>query len=339
MFQSLSAVQYLKVDIANNFGLDRENWDVRLAWFDAHEHELEALTKDAEETALYSAGVRAWRNHQKGNVNHYPISLDATSSGIQILAALIGDRKAAELCNIIDIGERADAYTIMYHRLLEKLGDSAKISRKDTKRSIMTSFYGSTAVPKEVFGEGPLLDLFNETMEENAPGAWELNQTMLDIWNPKALTYDWTLPDNFNVHIKVLGQETEYVHFLNKPYEVTYTVNKPVSEGRSLCANMTHSIDGYIVREMVRRCNYDTQQVQAIRNWMTDVFADEAEPDEGKDQLVLTLNDLALKTGMMSARILDYITPNNLLLVNQEMLKDLLDSLPAKPFEVIAVHD
>ena len=54
----------------------------------------------------------------------------------------------------------------------------------------MTSFYGSTAQPKNIFGEGQLLDIFTETMEEGAPYAWELNQACLAIWNPDAISYE-----------------------------------------------------------------------------------------------------------------------------------------------------
>ena len=33
-FQEFSGKDYLRIDIANSFGLDKEDWDVRLAWFD-----------------------------------------------------------------------------------------------------------------------------------------------------------------------------------------------------------------------------------------------------------------------------------------------------------------
>ena len=105
----------------------------------------------------------------------------------------------------------------------------------------MTAFYSSTAVPKRVFGEGALLDIFYETMESEAPGPWEVTKTMLAIWDNEALVNEWVMPDNFHVKVKVMGQETDYVNFLNKPYEVNYSVNKPIEGGRSLGANMIHS--------------------------------------------------------------------------------------------------
>ena len=80
-FQEFSGKEYLKIDIANNMGLDKEDWDVRLAWFDENESRLDTLVKQAEEPALFFAGITAWQKVCKGEPTGYPISLDATSSG------------------------------------------------------------------------------------------------------------------------------------------------------------------------------------------------------------------------------------------------------------------
>ena len=240
-FQEFTGKEYLKIDIANNMGLDKEDWDVRLAWFDENEHHLDTLVKQAEEPALFFAGITAWQKVCKGDPTGYPISLDATSSGIQLLAVLTGDRKAAALCNVIDTGHREDAYTALYQSMLDRIGDNAKITRKDTKAAIMTAFYSSTAVPKRVFGEGALLDIFYQTMQEECPGPWEVTETMLAIWDNTALMNEWVMPDNFHVKIKVMGNVTDYVQFLNEPFEVNYSVNQPIEGGRSLGANMIHS--------------------------------------------------------------------------------------------------
>ena len=134
--QLFSGKEYLKIDIANNFGLDKEDWDVRLAWFDENEARLDTLVKQAEEPALFFAGITAWKKVCKGEPTGYPISLDSTASGLQLLAVLTGDRKAAALCNVVDAGRRMDAYTALYQSMLDRIGEGAKISRKDTKQAI-----------------------------------------------------------------------------------------------------------------------------------------------------------------------------------------------------------
>ncbi|QIG67740.1 RNAP2-like RNA polymerase protein [Rhizobium phage RHph_Y38] len=337
--QLFSGVQYLKIDIANNFGLDKKNWDQRLQWFDDNEDKLGALVQQAEEPALYYAGVQAYKQHLEGKPCHYPISLDATSSGLQILAALTGDRKAASICNVVNTGKREDAYTSIYEAMLGITGGEAKIERKQTKQAVMTSLYGSEAVPKSVFGEGALLALFERTMDEQAPGAWELNKQMLALWNPNAYKYHWVMPDNFNVHVKVMQMYSENVHFLNKPYEVSFAVNEPMEKGRSLGANMTHSIDGMIVREMTRRCMYNPKTLERITA-LLDPKRPFVEPVENEHtSMVRTLWKHYQESGFLSARILDHLHNYNFYLVDALVIFDLVASLPKQPFQVIAVHD
>lgn len=334
--------EYLKIDIANSFGLDKLDWSDRISWFDEHQDHLKDMLPRAADPAMYFAGVQAWEQVKAGQPIGYPISLDATSSGLQILAVLTGDRSAAELCNVVDTGRREDAYTGVYQNMLAKLGEGAKIKRDDTKRAIMTSLYGSVAVPKEVFGEGKLLATFIESMKELAPAAWELNEVFIELWNPAAKSHDWVLPDNFHVQVKVMAPIVETIQFLNEPVEVTYHVNAPTKEGRSLGANTIHSLDGMIVREMTRRCSYDPAWVQLVRDILDGEVESRFACREEKEEairMVMILWDHYVDSGYLSARILDYIDSDTLTLVEPEAIRDLIDSLPAKPFQVIAVHD
>lgn len=337
-FQTFSGREYLKIDIANNFGLDKEDWDVRIAWFDENEHQLDALLKKAEEPALYYAGVCAWKKAMAGEISGYPISLDATSSGIQFLAVLTGDRKAASLCNVIDTRHREDAYTGLYQSMLDRVGEGAKINRKDTKNAIMTAFYNSTAMPKRIFGEGALLDAFYETMKAEAPGAWELTETMLAIWDNEALLNAWVMPDNFHVRVKVMGQVTDYVNFLNEPFEVQYSVNQPIEGGRSLGANVIHSLDGMVVREITRRCDYDAGKMLKVKRWMHECRGGTSRSRE-EDTIIIRLAELHRESGFLSARVLKYVDPANMGHLDRDALLSLVQSLPAKPFKVLSVHD
>lgn len=340
MFQTFTGPQYLKIDIANNYGLDKLTWDERIAWFDAHESQLDQLLKTAKEPALFYAAVKAWREVKAGQPIGYMISLDATSSGLQILAALTGDRRASELCNVVDTGSRQDAYTLVYQAMLNVLGETAKISRGDTKYAIMTALYNSTAIPKQVFGEGQLLAVFYDTLQTLAPAAWELNEAFLTMWNPEAHSHDWVLPDNFHVKIKVMNQVKETVHFLNEPFDVHYNVNQPAAEGRSLGANMTHGVDALIVREVTRRCDYDAAKIKALKGLLTLPRQLHGQrTSTKKDHTLLALWNHYQESGYLSARILDEIELDNLGHIDPSAITDLLGSLPDKPFKVVSVHD
>lgn len=337
--QAFTGVEYLKIDIANNFGLDKLDWDDRLTWFDQQKNNLPGMLNQAKEPALFYAGLKAYRNVEAGLPIGYMVSLDATASGLQILACLTGDAKAAELCNVVDTGTREDAYVKVYQHMLNQVADKTSIDRDDTKYAIMTSLYQSKAVPKQVFGEGERLELFFRTMETLAPGAWELNEAMPMFWDPTALEHSWILPDNFHVRVKVMDQVKERVRFFDSPFDVFYHVNQPMEEGRSLGANATHSVDGMIVRELGRRCMYDPIQVSMIRCLISEGNFGDPKNSPAEAEMVQTLWDNFLRSGYLSARILDYLDENTLSLVNTNDIVELLDTLPFKPFTVISVHD
>lgn len=136
MFQEFTGRQYLAIDIANNFGLDKLTWDERLQWFEQNENQLDQLISQAKEPALFYAGIKAWRDVQAGNPIGYMISLDATSSGLQLLAALTCDRKAASICNVIDSGDRENAYQDIYEAMTKAIGEAGKIDPDDVKQAV-----------------------------------------------------------------------------------------------------------------------------------------------------------------------------------------------------------
>jgi hypothetical protein len=250
----------------------------------------------------------------------------------------MGDAKAAKLCNVIDTGNRENAYQGIYNAMLAKTGGTSVISLEDTKQAIMTALYSSKAEPKRVFGEGTMLDIFYETMAEEAPGAWELNEAMLTAWNPEALSHNWTLPDNFHVQVKVMGRTKETVHFLDQPFDIYTKYNGPQEQGRSLGANMVHSIDGMIVREMSRRCDYDINRKIALLEMLDAEYTPLDKPNQN-DEMVSVLWAHYKASNYLSARVLDHLAPTNVGLVDRSAILELLLSMPDKPFKVISVHD
>jgi hypothetical protein len=245
---------------------------------------------------------------------------------------------------VIHAGERADAYTLIYNAMLATVGDTAKINREQCKQAIMTSLYGSTAMPKQVFGEGEMLKAFEWLMSIKAPHVWELNKVMLDAWDPKVLHHTWWMPDNHYVHIKVMNTVTETVHFLNEPFEVPRRVNAPKAKGRSLCANMTHSVDGMIVRELIRRCSFHPPTIQYVRELFDgtkQLRMPQKDPEltNDNDHAVMRLWDHYKACGYLSAKILDNLTEHNAGYVDEEPIMDLIESLPKKPFSIMPIHD
>lgn len=347
--QTFTGVEYLKIDIASNFGLNRKTWNQRIEWFDeflsdVSDENIQNLMVQAKEPALFYAGCLAYRKALQKLPVSYPISLDGTASGIQILSLLSGCVESAFRCNVVSLDEeRKDVYQEVFNRMLEKLGKDVSINYDDVKKSVMTSFYSSIAVPRNTFGEGSvLLDLFYETVEEMMPGAWELNKSLLAIWQKDKKSHDWVLPDNFHVKVKVMRSEEGKVTFLHNRYVVNYYVNDCDETGRSLPANITHSVDGFVVRELVNRASKNKTEWFLKFNDICKGAKEFKEPKREKDILLLSLLDQYEKSNFFSVRILDCIDRKNIGLLKANHLvkiNELILSLPEKSFEVLPTHD
>lgn len=329
-------LQHLKIDVASAFGLDRADWSERLGWFESNRHQFHQIVHQAKEPALFFAAYEAFNATERGEPTGHMVSLDATASGIQILSLLAGDASAARHCNVLNTGHREDAYTNIY-QLMQDVHPFDAVDRKDAKFALMTVFYGSDAVPKQVFGEGALLDLFETIAQREMPGVWELNKAMLRLWNPKAYDYQWILPDNFHVKTKVMGGIINRVKFMGSTVDVHTKTNQPQLEGRSIGANLVHSIDGMIVREMGRRCSYDPGIIADVKGALHTGRG--MGLNRSKDKMLKTLWENYKASNMLSARIFDYIDKENVDLINRTKVFDLIDTLPAKPFSLLANHD
>ena len=256
---TFTGLEYIKIDIANQYGyeFDKKTWKERIHWTNTNIKVLEDLELIAKEPILYAKAVRALRDAEKGKATGFIMGLDATASGLQIMACLIGCHTTAANVNLTGTGKREDIYSKVADRVNKVTGLS--YSKADVKKPVMTTFYGSKKQPEELFGEGTEeLVKFQNILEEQLPGAMECMQDMQGCWDPFALFHKWTLPDGHIAHVPVM-QANDMKIEIDELEHATYTFrayqNKPAAKGLSLAANIVHSIDGYIVREMVRRAD------------------------------------------------------------------------------------
>lgn len=198
--------------------------------------------------------------------------------------------------------------------------------------------YGSTATPKAIFGED--VDVFYDTMEKMAPGAWDLNLGIQDLWDEvQGTTYDWVLPDNFYACIETNDKTVIPFMFLDKEYQVIQKVNERPRFHKGLGPNLIHSIDGMIVREMYRRCMFNQKTVDRVIE-MIDNKDTACDVRENKNtEMVRTLWELYKESGFLSVRILDHLQYDNLRLVDTNKIEALISTLPPKNFDLVCVHD
>jgi len=245
----------LYIAIANHAGKDKLTWQDRYDW--AIMQNLSNI--DWDEPILGRKAVRALKDTQACKPSGYIMSVDATSSGIQVMAAISGCKKTAKLVNMMDPAIRYDLYTEVADLMNKKL--SKPVSRYITKQVAMTHFYNSRATPKALLTSTEL-KVFYEVMEGLLPGAEDVMDTINKCWNSNANHHTWVMPDGHTVYVPVVEpingvySDPELGDIPLRWYHQTTSDNF-----RSLCPNVIHSIDGYIAREMIRRCDFQLSHV------------------------------------------------------------------------------
>ena len=239
MFKQFNALDYLCIDIANCVGTqgsfrgDKELFEARIQWVKDHYNSLEDFINVAEDKPLYIKAVHALRETMLGKPTGHLVALDATCSGIQIMSAITGCVRGADATGLVS-DKRADAYTDVtkeMNAILKLKGFTGiEVPRPDVKRAVMTSGYGSTLVPKEVFGEGDMLATFYQACNAIAPEAFKLMADLLDTWQSDALSHNWVMPDNFHVNIKVMQTKETRIE-VDELGHSTFTTYVKVNQG------------------------------------------------------------------------------------------------------------
>lgn len=351
MLKEYTPIEYVCIDVANTFGLDKLLFEDRIQWVKDHVNELEALADEAEDKVLYMKAVHALRECQAGKPIGHLVPLDAICSGVSLLSVMAGCVKGADATGLVT-EKRADAYTevtaAMNKILIAKGMSSIDVPRADVKRAVMTSAYGSTLVPKEVFGEGDMLATFYQAAFQVAPAAFELMSVLLSAWQPNVLAHSWVMPDNFHVNIKVMQSKEARIQ-INELGDATFTtyvkINEGTEKGVSLVANVTHSLDSYVLRSLVRRASFVPSKVEAASDAITIELLSRTEekacPESEEDLLnMLTIYEYSK---MLDVSIIDYITHENIQYVPATLLKKLnktlnkMLELGSKP--VLTIHD
>lgn len=165
-------VFWLKVHIANCFGVDRAKFAQRAAWTDEHWERLRGSLGRPEESAVYeeadsplcayAAILELHKAIASGNPETFlsglPIHMDATCSGLQHFSAILRDPVGGAFTNLISGGdEKADIYR-QVATLVKRMVDAdaaagcplgqrwtgIEITRNLAKKPVMTYVYGAT---------------------------------------------------------------------------------------------------------------------------------------------------------------------------------------------------
>jgi len=352
--QTFTGFEYLLIDAANNFGLDKETYDSRIIWTKANLDKLETLVEEADDKEQFYSAVLAIREAQAGKPSGHLVGFDAICSGMQIMSAITGCHSGAQATGLIDTGYRPDAYNETTEEMGRVMGGQFLVDRKDVKAAVMTMLYGSKAKPQEIFGkETPELAGFYQAVTNIAPGAYELLQVLLDSWQPFTLMHRWVLPDGFVARVKVMETvdariEVDEMDHASFTYE--WKENVGSQTGLSNVANVIHSIDAYVLRSLIRRCSYDPSVVQRALQYCTTEIMERDLAGLAQDTDLSRAPEAIQKyverfqaTNIVDAVILPYLNHNTVIYLSDDHLRRLnlmMESmLEHKPFHVVAIHD
>ena len=265
--EKLTAEGYenLLVATANAYGLDKLSFTSRIMWCYEHMDMLEDM--EADEPLIYAKCVRAIRKHKRGEAVAIPMHIDATASGLQINGCLTACRKTLVETNAIGNAddERKDIYTNILNFMSEKLPLLKDLSRKEVKNAAVPAIYGSEAEPEKVFEENA--DVFWQAFEQMKGAYWYL-RVLPQLWRDDITEYTFTMPDGYKIYIPVTGDvETEvFIECIGENMTITREVIGRKAQSKCFLAAITHSLDAYMLRNIVRKCKAHGIDIMCIHD-------------------------------------------------------------------------
>jgi hypothetical protein len=226
-------------------------------------------------------------SYRRGHRSHFLLGFDATNGGLQHFGASFHSLKAMKLGNLLG-GEAGDAH--------QDMADSLGITRDEAKRVNNPILHGSTlaGIAEALRSHGrdateeEILEHIKETYGREATNIIDIADWGQSIYTTHNPSLAWKMPDGFlaqstayykSVEMKVYGlscaTKTGYTSTIvhrDMPFELTRD-GKVIDYGRlpsgasrvkvrGLYANITHSIDSWVLRAIVR----------ALRNQWVDVL-------------------------------------------------------------------
>lgn len=318
--QTFSPLEYIQIHIANMYGHDKWDYTDRILWTLVHDEELEDLTEEADDPYSYWVAVNEYRKVCNNKPTGLIVRFDATASGAQLLSVMTGCRKGCEATNAIS-EHRSNPYMRVRDVMQEELGENVDVSYADCKQAVMTSLYGSTETPKKIFGKN--IAAFYKAVKEVFPGAFAIMPVLLGSWDKTKSYHTWVMPDGYQVYKPTLvkSMASVMVEPINYAMKVQYYEQKASNYGLANAADITHSVDSYLLRSVIRHCSYNkewvTTKLQEVEKLLPEHYEvfEVSYPDLLEEPTELSTGELV---GM-------YLDLHNMLL--------------HEPFEVVTVHD
>lgn len=266
------------------------------------------------------------------------IALDSKSSCIQLASIMLKDNTA--LHKVFTLGLKSHKDVKPYIRVFKKF--PVELDKETKKKSIMQFTYGGTAYVRDHLGQH--VNEFYALYAEYLPLVFEFRNACVGGWDENAYGYGWSLPDGFEVDMvceKPIA-ETE-LHDAKIELEIQgkrvnvrpfWTINTPLQKGepgsKGIGANVVHSMDAYIMRELVRRCH------GVFRTSLDDIRIGDLNCSAEAKQIYT----MWCETKMVSLNILNELKKGDSIPQDYyDAIKDVMLTLPQHKFYIKPIHD
>jgi hypothetical protein len=242
-----SPMDWLFMDVARSYGLDKATWGERFEWAWKNPKPQQG----AKDPFLYKSACEALEQAENSKDLDHLISLDATASGIQCLALMSQDSDSAMAVNL-----GSDRVHNIYRDVQREMGPH---DYEAVKQATMTHFYESVLTPLQLFGND--YPKFLAAMEKAMPGPTVIRDAIASCMDGRE-QYRWTMMDGYEVVMDVTAP-VECTLDIGAGHSVSWMEHRkaPVPT-KGLTANVTHSLDALVLREVLRRthCPYEWYQ-------------------------------------------------------------------------------
>ena len=286
-FMDDEAERWLRFQVATTYGLDKETLDDRLNWTYENEWLIEKIATDpidnlsdwegAEEPWQFLAACEEFyacvikRDRISTGLM---VAIDATCSGLQILAGLAKDKSTAKLVNVLPSDKPQDAYKVVAETSKPHIPNKIQPywDRKGVKRTVMTIPYNAKPFSNRSYIRDALKEKGIEIDKE------ELTQTVSAVrdamnivvpgpmrvmkWIEDEVTQaikrgasklSWTTPSGFIVNQRIMKKEVKIMELqllgrcrLHVATDDTIEVDKARHKAAT-APNLIHSLDASLL--------------------------------------------------------------------------------------------
>ena len=239
------AERWLRFQVATCYGLDKETLNDRLAWTYENEWLIERIAcEPIDSLPNWEEVEEPWQFLSACDEMYHcvikrdristglPIAIDATCSGLQILAGLAKDKSTAELVNVVNSDKPQDAYKVVAELAKPNCPEHIQpyMDRKTVKRTVMTIPYNAKPFSNRSYikdalrekgympesGElGETVTAVRDALSYKFPGPMSVMkwiETEVSKAIKRGATHlEWVTPSGFVVSQRIFKQEYERI--------------------------------------------------------------------------------------------------------------------------------